>query len=70
VGAGGVGAGGVGPGGLLSSHSAHQQIFPPFPHESFALSLKHTPSNPATLPSAQIVSGRGSFLAQTCLNTI
>jgi len=71
----GVGAGVVGTGGVevgeevVGPHSAHQHTFPPLPHPSLVFSLKHAPPNPATRPSAQIVSGRGSLLAQTCLSS-
>jgi hypothetical protein len=52
----------------MSSHSAHQQNFPPFPHPLLTPTFAHSP--PAIAPSAQIVAGKGTFLTQTCLNTV
>ncbi len=69
VGSTGAGVGG-GVGGSGGPHSAHQHNLPPFKQSSLTFSLKHAPPTPASAPSAQMILGRGSLLAQTCLNTV
>ena len=66
---GGVGGGvGEGPGPPpVSGQDAHQHDFRPLPQPLLTLAEVHSPL--ASTPSAQIVAGRGSFLAQTYLST-
>ena len=62
-----TGAGVTGLGVVLEAEHEgfHQQRFPPFPHPLLSFSIAQSP--PAGDPSAQMVSGIGSFLEQMYL---